>query len=175
MKTLTSFLFVASFVFAAAAFAWTRSHPGNRPADAVAPLHDTIKFYSVSTSAETRNGNTIYKVNGAVVTKAEYDKYHAAYEQMGNCKPCYMRTYSMDEKLLNEGDRYTDCIVGKWKEYYPDGNLKVEGQYKTDETGKWKSSKSEKWCSVKHGKWTYYAPGGTIDSVVNYADNVRVK
>lgn len=173
MKTLASFILVFSTLIVIAAFAFAR------PVDVynaqATAARDTIKHYSVQLSAQTRDGVTTYKVNGQPATKAEYDKYSGNFEQFKTCTPCYMRTYSIDEKLLNEGDRYTDCCVGYWKKYYPNGNVKEEGHYKPDETGKWNMKKTKKWCSIKHGKWSYYSETGVLDSTVVYRNNVRVQ
>lgn len=175
MKTLTRFILVFSVAVTAVLFTFAPESTALMASTSVSSLKDTVDFYAVATGSETRNGKTTYTVNGKPATKAEYDKYHNSYIAMGNCKPCYLRTYSIDGKLLNEGDRYTDCRVGYWKQYYPDGNVKTEGHFKTDESGKWNEKKSEKWCEIRHGQWTYYSDSGAVDSTVNYVNNVRVK
>lgn len=177
MKTITSLIILVIFTIVAAAFALAYS-TSVRSASikiAQAPSYDTIKFYAVSTYSETKNGRTKYQVDGRPASKKKYDKYANNFEEFKNCKPCYMRTYSKDGTLLSEGDQYTDCAVGKWKEYYSSGKVKVEGQCKTDSTGLWDENSSGNWCGIREGKWTYYGKNGSIDSVVNYVNNVRVK
>jgi antitoxin component YwqK of YwqJK toxin-antitoxin module len=173
MKTLSSFIGVTVFFIVACGFSLARSGTSCTKRETLAP-GDTVKFYAVSLTSETRDGKTTYQVDNKQVSKAEYDKYHAAYKNLANCKPCYMRTYTKEEVLLNEGDRYTDCQVGTWKEFYPDGQIKVLGQFRADSTGKWKEKKSDKWCSIREGEWTYYNATGAIDSAVHYVNNVRL-
>ncbi len=175
MKTITKFILAASLLFMAGAFIQASSSHVVTTIPATIASRDTIKFYAVALHSETRNGITTYQVNGLPASKTEYDKYKRGYEEIGTCKPCYIRTYSINDSIMYEGDQFTDCPVGYWKEYYNTGEVKVEGQYKTDETGKWNSKKSDKWCGVKHGKWTYYGQSGTVDSVVHYVNNTRVR
>ena len=58
--------------------------------------------------------------------------------------------------LLSEGVYCTDCGVGFFKEFYPDGNVKLSGKYKENPTGNWKNYN----CQVEHGQWVYFKENG---------------
>jgi antitoxin component YwqK of YwqJK toxin-antitoxin module len=174
MRILASLIVVVSIVIAFAGFAFADRAVSNNQTAVTGFDIDTMKLYSVSTESYSRNGKTTYKVNGVRVKKQEYDKYHDPLADIGNCKPCYVKTYSKSNELLYEGDQYTDCPVGYWKEYYSAGKVKLEGHYKSDSTGVWDERNSGMWCAIKHGKWTYYNRSSGVDSVVNYIDGKRI-
>jgi hypothetical protein len=52
----------------------------------------------------------------------------------------------------------TDCRVGYWIEYFPNGKAKVIGHYKENKSSNWDST--DKWCSLKDGTWTYFNKKG---------------
>jgi hypothetical protein len=54
---------------------------------------------------------------------------------------------------------YTDCPAGKYREYYPSGQLKLSGLYQENTTDEWTDGVT---CGVKTGAWTYYHEDGTI-------------
>ena len=66
---------------------------------------------------------------------------------------------------------------GLWKEYYDDGSLKSEGNYKNDwKTGKWKyyypngqlEETGEYINGKPEGEWTWYFPSGKLLRKMNY-------
>ena len=136
---------------------------------------DTMKFYSVSTFSSRVNNRVKYEVDGRRVNKKEYDKYHVPNSKIDACIPCYAKWYSKNDHLLYEGDMYTDCPVGYWKEYYPNGKVKVEGNFKGDPTNRYDTAHTKEWCNIRDGKWMYFSQSGKIDSVVHYLDGKRVK
>ncbi len=175
MKTFLSLIFVVSLASACIGLALARSSDSESVIlDPIGTI-DTVKWYAVTGESTNMRGRAKYKLNGIPVKKKTYDKYTITTAEVMACHPCYVRTFSKDEKLLHEGDQVTDCPVGYWKEYYSTGKVKVEGHYKPDPTGVYPDSTVNKWCAIRHGKWTYFNKNGSVDSVVNYVDNVRVK
>ena len=121
---------------------------------------DTLTFYRVSTSATTDKNGTTYYIDDTPIDKATYDKYADAYENLKKCKPCWMKTYGRDGKLLYEGMQYTDCLVGDYRDYYSDGTLRSAGHYLENHTGKWKNIYERGYCGTKNGEWKYYSVSG---------------
>lgn len=176
MKTLASLIFVISLMVVGTALSVAKDSRDNSSLLLPDRDIDTVKWYSASSESwEDNKGREKYKVNGVLVNKETYDKYTITSDQIYACHPCYVKTVTTNEKLLFEGDQVTDCPVGYWKEYYDNGSVKVEGHYKPDSTGVYDLKKSADWCAIRHGKWTYYNKNGSVDSVVNYMENVRVK
>jgi antitoxin component YwqK of YwqJK toxin-antitoxin module len=120
----------------------------------------TRKFYSVRYSSSSTNGVTTYKLNDKEVSKSTYDKYNNTWENMETCKPCILMTYDMNDKLLFKGIQYTDCAVGFWIEYYPNGKVKLIGHYKENITGDWTNAWERGFCSREDGVFTYYNDNG---------------
>jgi antitoxin component YwqK of YwqJK toxin-antitoxin module len=103
-----------------------------------------------------------------------------------------MREYSQEGKIIksfiyNNGVVIAEGIVdekglyqGFWKEFYLNGNIKSEGEYKNGKkTGKWKyyheNGKIEQEGSYnskgnKQGKWIWYYPSGNLLRDENYLD-----
>jgi len=118
------------------------------------------KFYSVSQSAYISGGYAEYKVNDRVVDKATYDKYMATWKNMETCCPCILESYDENDVLLSESISCTDCGVGWFKEYYPNGKHRLTGKYKENPTGNGKGAWNMKYCNVEVGEWIYYSENG---------------
>lgn len=151
----TSFLFL-SLLLHSVLFA--QSEPPFQPYGQL----DTLKFYSVSLSATTSNGRQVYSVNGKETDAATYQKYKVVWDNITQCKPCYLKTYDINEQLLNEGERYQDCQVGHWIEFYPSGAIKLIGEFKINDTGNWKNAWDRGYCSRKDGEWKYFDEAGNL-------------
>jgi len=123
------------------------------------------KFYSVGTSSSTSGGKTTYKVNNRIVPKDKYDKYHNAWKNMKSCCPCILKSYDVNDVLQSEAVSCTDCGVGYYKEFYPNGKLKLKGQFKENHTNNWKDIYKRGYCSVLDGKWLYYNNKGQINYI----------
>jgi antitoxin component YwqK of YwqJK toxin-antitoxin module len=87
------------------------------------------------------------------------------------CTPCYLKAYAKN-KLIYEGDFYTDCGVGNYIEYYSNGNIKVKGQYKRNLIKEWNLSKSNEWCAIKVGVWEYYDEKGNLIKSEEYQNGL---
>ena len=131
---------------------------------------DTIETYNVGLSAETGPGYARYFVNDKQVDKKTYDRYKIPWDNIGKCTPCFLKTYDEENILVSESVQYTDCGVGLWIEYYPNGHIKVIGHYKENDTGNWKDIYKRGYCSVRNGKWTYYDINGNETKIENYKE-----
>src|SRR5688572_14497451 len=78
------------------------------------------------------------------------------------CRPCILETYDKNNKLIRKAVQYTDCIAGFYKEYYPNGQIKVNGQTKENASGNWKNAYERGMCMNKTGEWTYYSEDGVL-------------
>ena len=120
------------------------------------------KFYSVGTSSSTNGSQTTYKVNGKTVSAAIYNKYESTWDNMSNCCPCILKSYDENDILLTEAVSCTDCGVGYYKKFYPNGNLKLKGNFKENPTKDWNDIYKRGYCSVQDGKWLHYNDKGQI-------------
>lgn len=121
---------------------------------------ETKKFYSVNLSAQTKNGKTTYEVNGKKVSEDTYKKYESTWTNMETCCPCILQSYDENDVLLRESISCTDCGVGSFKEFYPNGIVKVAGHYKENPTGNWDNIWERGYCSIPNGQWTYFNETG---------------
>jgi antitoxin component YwqK of YwqJK toxin-antitoxin module len=119
----------------------------------------TKKFYNIGYSSSSTNGVTVYKMNDKEVTKSNYDKYHNTWKNMETCKPCILETYDINNKLLKKGIQYTDCPVGFWIEYFPNGKVKLIAHYKENENGDWNNAWDRGFCRPD-GAFTYFNDRG---------------
>ena len=120
------------------------------------------KYYAVSLFAITGTGKDTYEVNDRVVDKATYDKYHAEVDNLGNCCPCILRAYDENDVLLSEYVACTDCKVGDYRDFYPDGSTKSTGHYKENHTGNWKNIWRRGYCNIKDGEFVYFNEKGEV-------------
>jgi antitoxin component YwqK of YwqJK toxin-antitoxin module len=121
---------------------------------------ETKKFYSVGLSSQTTNVEGTYEVNGKKVSKSIYDKYESTWKNMETCCPCILKSYDENDVLIREAVSCTDCGVGVFKEFYPNGKVKLTGRYKENPTGNWKNIWDRGYCSVADGQWTYFNEKG---------------
>lgn len=115
---------------------------------------------------KTKKKKTKYTVEDKNATKKQYENATKESSTIGDCKPCWLRYYGKDGKLLQEGLSYTDCALGKRTEYYSSGKIKVIRYYKTNDTNDWTNFP----CSVAEGTWTYYKEDGTVEKLEKYKD-----
>ena len=119
-------------------------------------------MYSVGVSFHTINGKPVYKLDGKKISKSTYDKYKPNWDILESCCPCLLKYYDKKDILLREIVSCTDCGVGDFKEFFPNGNVKLSGQYKENNSGNWdwKTIQKRGYCSVPNGKWTYFNKKG---------------
>jgi antitoxin component YwqK of YwqJK toxin-antitoxin module len=127
---------------------------------------ETKKFYRVQTELTTNTGGvTVYKVEGKIVDKATFKKYHLDIDEFGRCCPCLAKWYNINGVLICEEVACTDCRVGSYKEFYPNGKIKVKGQYKETKGISYSEETKNDWnadtvCEITTGKWTYFSNKG---------------
>lgn len=134
-----------------------------------------IKSYLVSLEKTGAPPFTKYKVNGKSVSQATYDKYDRSFENMKKCKPCINKSYTTNEKLIIESVSYGDCGVGWYKEYFLNGNLKVSGQFKENDTNNWEDLYARGYCNRMDGKWIFYNKNGSPKYVELWEDGNLIK
>lgn len=119
------------------------------------------KFYAVSIDAgRNSEGKYEYRINGKEVSKNLYEKFQNTWKNIDNCRPCILQTYDEKDILLTEAVSYTDALVGSYKEFYPNGNLKIIGQFKENSTGNWENLCDRGLCNVEDGQWIYFDQNG---------------
>jgi hypothetical protein len=118
------------------------------------------KTYNVGLTSTTTGGRSVYKVNDKIVSKDVYDNYKKGVDAINECCPCILKTYDEKDVLLNEYVSCGDCPVGYYNEFYPDGKLKIKGQFKENPTENWKDIYGRGYCHVTDGKWLYYNEKG---------------
>jgi antitoxin component YwqK of YwqJK toxin-antitoxin module len=66
-------------------------------------------------------------------------------------------------------------MVGTWIEYHPNGRIKVEGQFKRNESGDWTNAWDKGLCSTRVGTWTYYSKSGTVTETRTFVNGRLVE
>lgn len=118
------------------------------------------KFYIVDLSQI--NGGASYALNGKPISKATYDRYMSVMNNIETCRPCILECYNENEVLLSESVHYSDCCVGSFKDFYPNGKVKLSGRFKENPTGNWEHIAERGYCNVPDGEWTYFNPKGPV-------------
>ena len=121
--------------------------------------------------SKTKNKKTKYTVDEKKSNKNEYEKSNQESKTIDDCKPCWLRYYDREGKLLQEGLSYSDCALGKRTEYYQSGKIKVIRFFKTNNTNDWTNFP----CSVAEGTWTYYKEDGSVEKTETYVDGKQIK
>ena len=135
---------------------------------------DTITFYAVSIEYRRSRWPFRYSVDSWPASKKTYSKYNKAYVALAACRPCYVRTYNRNGVLIREGEQYTDCSVGTWVEYHPNGKKRVEGLFRRNQTADWTDIWNRGLCNTKEGVWTYYDVNGIVLERKEYVNGVLV-
>ncbi len=123
---------------------------------------ETKKMYSVGTSFRTIKGKAVYRLDGKKVSKSTYDKFKPNWKTVETCCPCLLKYYDKNDILLREVVSCTDCGVGDFKEFWANGQVKLSGKFKENNSGDWnyKTIQARGFCSVPDGKWIYYTNKG---------------
>ncbi|MBX3256636.1 MAG: hypothetical protein KF862_21045 [Chitinophagaceae bacterium] len=135
---------------------------------------DTLETYNVTLEAHYGGEAAHYFVNGEEVEKRIYDRYRIPWQNFTKCKPCVLKTYDVNNVLVSISTQYQDCGVGKYTAFYPDGSVKVKGQYRQNNTGNWNNLYTKGYCSVMEGDWFYYSALGHLLKIDTYEDGKLV-
>lgn len=131
---------------------------------------DTLRSYDVFLEERITPFGIAYMCNGKEVTKKKYFEYKQFWKAAGACKPCLLYTYDDNDKLKYVAYQFQDCLCGSYKEFYNDGNLKVEGQFKNIVIDNWDNFKNNNSCNIRDGIWIYYLENGVTEKTETYVD-----
>jgi hypothetical protein len=131
---------------------------------------DTLRTYDVFLEERQTPFGTAYICNGNEVTKKKYLEYKYFWDAAGACKPCLLYTYDDKDQLKYIAYQYLDCLCGSYEEYYSDGQLKVQGQFKKVATENFDNLHARDVCNLRNGTWTYYLPNGVTEKIETYID-----
>ncbi|MGZ3951180.1 MAG: toxin-antitoxin system YwqK family antitoxin [Flavisolibacter sp.] len=131
---------------------------------------DTVETTNVGLRSETGPKYARYYVNEKLVDKRTYDNFQYLFDNISKCKPCFLKVYDADERLVRTAEQYIDCPIGSWTEFYPNGKVKLEGQFKRNGKAKWEEQDYRLLCAIKDGKWKYYDEIGNLIKVETYKE-----
>ena len=131
---------------------------------------DTLRTYDVFLEEKLTPFGKAYMCNGNEVTKQKYLEFKRFWGASAACTPCLLYTYNDKNELKYVAYQYEECLCGSYKEYYTDGTLKVEGQFKQNTTGSWENLKSKNVCNVRDGIWIYYTETAVEEKRETYID-----
>jgi hypothetical protein len=162
-------LFLSALLTGCSMIAWCQSDTIKKPI--AYPRMDTIVYYLIdSESMSIEKGAVIYKVNSRVVNEKQWKKMTIGISKIKICTPCIVKTYNAKDTLVSIGVQYRRCDIGSYTAFYPDGRVRISGQYKENTTGKWDKASLSLYCSKKDGLWTYYTPSGKVKTTELYKD-----
>ncbi len=118
------------------------------------------KYYQVNLKETQKGKKSKYFVNDRRISKSEFEKFNSDKDRIGNCIPCIVERYNENDILIKQAYQYTDCYIGFYKEFYPNGKIKKEGQFKENLTEDWEDLSERGLCSKKTGKWIFYSENG---------------
>ena len=148
----------------------------SQPADTsnIYPQLDTMETYDVTLSEVTGPNGAHYYVNDEEVHRKTYDRYKALWDNIEKCTPCFLKSYDENHVLMRGSVQYTDCSVGLYIEYYPDGATKLIGHFKQNATHDWHNLAKRHYCTIKDGQWTYYDKNGRVIKLESYKEGKLV-
>lgn len=111
-------------------------------------VHETFAQQQESVKIKPYTGPPIYLDEPEVVVKPTLVRHEKLEEKFPDGKPRIEREVAIYSDNNFEAD-------GLFREYYPNGQLFVEGQYRKGR---------------QHGEWTYYYDNGQLNRKANYVD-----
>lgn len=135
---------------------------------------DTISTYDVNLSDYMTTNGRVYMANGKVISKEKFLFYKDNWEKAQQCQPCEVYTYNDQNQLKHVATQFGECLVGPFKEYYSDGKLKVEGDFKPNSSSDWSNLRLRGMCSVREGDWKYYNTSGKLETIETYQNGKMV-
>lgn len=119
---------------------------------------------------QTDSNTPRYFANCNEIGKVLFDSLKATKQNMKKCKPCVLNHFDDAGNIIQSSMSYGDCLVGDYYEFYPNGQLKVQGSWKKNYTGNWKRVWKRGYCSIINGIWTYYSESGELIKTETYKD-----
>jgi hypothetical protein len=135
---------------------------------------DSIKTYDVYLDDVMTTMGRQYRANGKNITKEQYEYFKSYWEASKQCTPCILKTYDEKDILKYEVFCFLDCFLGSYKEYYPDGKVKLQGQFLGGETATAQKQYANRQCNIRTGEWIYFAPNGSKTLIENYVNGTLV-
>lgn len=133
---------------------------------------DTIKYYQVS--GHLRFGildkDTTCTLDGKPFPISEYLRIEAVNDRLDrhpypkdSIGVFFVKNYDLEERLLFSAYQTSSepIFFGDYKDYYPNGQLKTEGQYMFFGSD-WKQYEKIRHWNNKTGNWKYYRPDGRL-------------
>lgn len=128
---------------------------------------DTICVYMVhSESIAMVKGSPTYMIDDQPVSAEQWDRVAIGIQQLNNCKPCVVKTFDLNGRLLSVGRQYKRCNIGPFESYYTSGRLREKGFYLEYSPGK--PGAKDPCTGLKDGAWTSFAEDGHILSIQNW-------
>ena len=56
------------------------------------------------------------------------------WREIRNCRPCIIERYDSAQRIIEKSVRYTDCPVGFYITYFPNGKVRAIGHYRENLT-----------------------------------------
>lgn len=129
---------------------------------------DTISTFDVNLSDYMTTNGRVYLANGKAISKEKHEFYKNNWDRVQQCQPCEVYTYNEHHQLKHIAIQYGECLIGPFKEYYPDGKLKLEGSFKSNPGNDWSNLRLRGLCSIREGAWNYYSTTGKLETIETY-------
>lgn len=136
---------------------------------------DTVATYDVNLSDYLTTNGRVYLANGQVITKDKSDFFKDSWKKAQNCQPCEVYTYNVKNELKHVVIQYEGCLLGPFKEYYTDGKIKSEGNFKTNPSNDYSNLRLRGLCSMREGIWNYYNEAGKLQTIETYENGTLIK
>lgn len=136
---------------------------------------DTVATYDVNLSDYLTTNGRVYQANGQVITKEKHDFFKDSWKRAQNCQPCEVYTYNVNDQLKHVVVQYEGCLLGDFKEYYPNGKLKSEGKFKENPSSDYSNLRLRGLCSMRDGLWNYYGEDGKLQTIETYENGTLIK
>lgn len=129
---------------------------------------DSVATYDVNLSDYMTTNGRVYLANGQIITKEKSDFYKESWKKSEKCQPCEVYTYNAKDQLKHIVIQYEGCLLGPFKEYYPDGKIKVEGNFTSNPSNDYSNLRLRGLCSMREGSWNYYNESGKLQTIETY-------
>jgi len=139
---------------------------------------DTVKVYNVYCSYAEGNSYTTWGGNWTEFYPAEacpdslkqkyIDNHIANSKYLNENIFFWIKLYNTNEELIYEGLKYGDCRIGKFICYWPNGKIKLTGEYNGYSYSTKTGYKIKKCAGKKKGDWIYYDENEKQEKLIKY-------